>query len=126
MANLIGHLHVDAIKDHHRNFEYAGAGELWDLEECTVPVYTSRDGYWAVFNHPGVCNESWFQNRLGSSLGSDNRCTEPKAGSLSRQMDFFHMGTLYAAGELKLAQGWIAKDCGNYSDGRPMVLVEPE
>ena len=126
MSKLIGYLHVDAIKNYRRSYEYAGAGELWDLEAATVPVYVSQDGYWVVYSHPGVCTESWFQNRIGAALGSDNRCTEPKPGSLPRQMSFFHLGTLYHNGKVQLEPDWSAEYCDQYPDGKQMVLIQPK
>ena len=123
--HTIGKLTLPSVKGYHRYFEYAGAGELWDLDESVVNV--AFEGYWAVFSHPGVCTESWFQNRIGASLGSDNHCSEPKPGKLPRQMTMFDLGQLYVEGRLDLAPEWEAFTCdGTYQDGSPIVCIQPK
>ena len=121
----IGQLKVTAVKGYHRHFEYAGAGELWDLEESMVDV--AFNGYWAIYSHPGVCTESWFQNRIGATLGSANLCTDPKPGKLPRQISMFDLGQLYVDGHLELGLEWEAYYCdGSYADGTPIVCIQPK
>jgi len=128
MAQLIGYLHCPAQAGVHRSFEYAGAGEIWNLDEADIPLY--HKGYWITGDRPGTRVDSWFQNRIGASYGSDNRDTQPQRGSIGVQLRNYDAAKMAAAGRLTLAAGWrlvqtgtYPDDCGN-SAGKPIYRIE--
>jgi hypothetical protein len=120
----VGTLHVPAREGFLETFEYAGAGAVWNLDEADIPVVRSKDGYWFIVRRPGTRIDSWFQNRIGASYGSNNRDTTPKVGTVSMQFDKYTAGKYVAEGVLTLSEGWVNVKVGEYSDGRPMYRVE--
>lgn len=118
----VGMLTLPAIEDIHRSFEYAGAGEIWNLDACCVPV--TYDGhYWILGSRPGTCVESWFQNRIGGCYGSDNRNKEPRPGDFGIQMDPFTAAKHVLSGALVLEPDWKCCVVGEYQSGDPIYRV---
>jgi len=126
MNSVIGYLDVDARQNVHRTFEYAGAGEIWNLHAARVEV-TAYDRTFAVYKQPGERIDSWFQNRIGACHGSDNRDTSVMPGEYHMQSCYYHLGDLVLQGKMTLAPGWKLRDYGkSYTDGSPMVRVVRE
>jgi len=128
---VIARLTVEARENSLRTFEYAGAGEVWNLDEATIDITEPDDGshYWFLGQRPGTRIDSWFQNRIGACLGSDNRDRTPKKGTVGVQFDSFLAGEWAAQGKLKFLpdSGWTWKQVGTYStDGRPMYRAVKE
>ncbi len=125
---IIGRLYLPAVQNHHRTFEYAGAGEIWNLDEATIDIYEPHDqnNYWFYGQRPGTRIDSWFQNRIGDCYGSDNRDKTPKLGTIGVQFDSYGAGRMAAAGRLELFNGWTWKKVGTYNDGTPMYKAVKE
>jgi hypothetical protein len=122
MNTLVGFLTVDATKTQ-RYGEYAGAGETWELDARRVELHCSG-GHWVCGKRPGTRTASWFQNRIGATLGSNNLDETPVRGFYGVQYDRYEAGRLYAEGRLTLADGWEAEYRGEYSTGKPMYRIQ--
>ena len=122
MKKLIGTLKVTAEKNRTVYGEYAGSGEVWDLDEAEVPVYFS--GYWFHGQRPGTRTDSWFQNRIGAHTSME-RDQEPKKGTTGFQFDKSGAGRAVVEGRLKLdpESGFKPVRVGTYGDGRPMYSL---
>lgn len=130
MSEIIGYLNCDAQQGVQRSFEYAGAGEIWNLDAATIPLH--NNGYWISGRRPGVRVESWFQNRIGACYGSDNRDTTPQPGEIGIQFRNYEAARLVAKGRVTLAPGWklvqtgvLPDDCGARA-GEPTYRIEKE
>lgn len=125
-SRLVGHLKVPAMPNHLVTFEYAGAGEIWNLDAAIIPIFKVDPGptYWFVGKRPGVRIDKWFQNRIGATYGSDNRDRAHVRGFVGIQFDAYTAGTYAAAGDLALEEGWTFKQVGQYSPTRHMYRVE--
>lgn len=121
---IVGRLKCEEAKNVFRGFEYAGAGEYWDLDECEVEL--RYNGRWFLASRPGTRVDSWFQNRIGSVYGSDNRDKTPVRGEYGIQFDAFRAGELVNEGRLALDEGWVCEQIGEYSSGKPMYHVHRE
>jgi hypothetical protein len=131
MSKLIGYLHCPAQAGVQRGFEYAGAGEIWDLDEASIPLYAvGCDDYWITGKRPGTRVDSWFQNRLFGTCGSDNRNTQPQRGDIGVQYRNYEAAQLAAAGRITLSDDWCLVQTGTYPDscgakaGQPMYRID--
>lgn len=124
MSSIIGYLHLDAREKVFRTFEYAGAGEIWNLHAACVKVVTSDSPGFALYSQPGERIDSWFQNHIGACYGSDNRDTTVVPGNYGMQADFFSLGQFVQEGRMTLCDGWELYEYDDtYSDGSPIVRV---
>ena len=124
-STVVARLKVEACKDALYTGEYAGAGEIWQLDEATIDITEPTggdDNYWFLGRRPGTRTDSWFQNRIGACYGSDNRDRTPKRGTVSVQFDSFTAGRMAQAGKFTFLpdSGWEVKQIGHYSSGKPM------
>lgn len=125
MGKLIGYLTVAERENVHRNFEYAGSGEIWNLHPACVEVVSGGYGSpFALYSHPGERIDSWFQNRIGSCYGSDNRDNSVVPGKYPMQLTYFDLARKVLQGEMTLCDGWRVDVYDSaYEDGTPVAQV---
>ena len=106
-----------------KSFEYAGAGWVGETVPGRYPI--RKGSYWYSATLDAVHTESWFQNRLGAALGSNNLDTTRKPDTYGVQLDQMSLGQCAADGRVELAPGWEVVTVGTYSASSGARAGEP-